>query len=81
MNKLLPENAVREMKMLSDNEISLTLTKNPKSQNQTKYIDVMYYYIHKLINDRELAIEWIKKPAMLADGLIKTFSIGSFKKH
>lgn len=81
LNKLLPENAVREMKMLSDNEISLTLTKNPKSQNQTKYIDVIYHYIHKLINDRELAIEQIKKSAMLADGLIKTFPIGSFKKY
>lgn len=67
--------------MLSDNKISLTLTKNSKSQNQTKYIDVMYHYIHRLINDEELAIEWIKKPAMLADGLIKTFTIGSFKKH
>lgn len=31
--------------MLDDNEISLTLTKDQKSQNRTKHIDIIYYYI------------------------------------
>lgn len=42
--------------MLRDNEISLTLTKDPKSQNQIKHINIIYYYIQRLVDDGELAI-------------------------
>lgn len=45
LNKLFPEQAIRRMEMLGDNEISLTLVKNPKSQNHTKHIDIIYHYI------------------------------------
>lgn len=45
------------MKMLGDNETNFTLTKDPKSQNQIKHIDIMYHYIHGLVEDKELAIE------------------------
>ena len=43
--------------MLSDNKTSLTLTKDPKSQNQIKYIDVIYHHLRGLVEDRELTIE------------------------
>ena len=39
-NKLLPEQAVRKIEMLDDNKMSLTLTRDPESQNCTKHIDV-----------------------------------------
>lgn len=39
-DELLPEQAVRKMEMLDDNETSLTLTRDPVSQNRTKHIDV-----------------------------------------
>ena len=39
-DKLLSEQAIRKMKMLNDNKISLTLTKDPVSQNSTKHIEV-----------------------------------------
>ena len=39
-DELLPEQAVRKIEMLDDNETSLTLTKDPVSQNRTKHIDV-----------------------------------------
>ena len=39
-DKLLPEQAVRKMEMLDDNKTSLTLTRDPVSQNRTKHIDV-----------------------------------------
>ena len=45
------------MKMFGDNKMSLTLTKNPKSQNQTKHINVMHYFVHKLVENIKLAIE------------------------
>lgn len=45
------------MKILGDNEINFTLTKNPESQNQTKYINVIYHHIRGLVEDGELEIE------------------------
>ena len=39
-DKLLPKQAVRKMEMLDNNKTSLTLTRDPVSQNRTKYIDV-----------------------------------------
>ena len=67
--------------MLGDNETSLTLTKNPKSQNRTKHIDVMHYHVRGLVEDGELAIDWIKSSAILADGLTKALLAAPFKKH
>ena len=40
-----------------DNEASISLTTNPKSQNRTKHIDVQHHYIRELVNDKELTIE------------------------
>lgn len=67
--------------MLDDNEMSLTLTRDSKSQNQTKHIDVMYQHICGLGEDRKLAIEWSESSTMLADGLTKALFTGPFKKH
>lgn len=57
LNKLLLEQAVRKMEMLSNNKTSLILTKDPKSQNQIKYIDVIYHHLQGLVEDGELTIE------------------------
>ena len=81
LNKLLPKNAVREIKMFGNNKTSFTLTKDPKSQNWTKHINVMQHHVRKLVKDEELAIDWIESSAMLADGLTKAFSTALFKKH
>ena len=67
--------------MLGDNETSLTLTKDPESQNRTKHIDVMHHHVRGLVEDGELAIEWIESSAMLADGFTKALPTGPFKKH
>lgn len=47
-----------------DNESSLLLTKNPKVQNRTKYIDVQHHYIQEHIDEKELVVacgRWIHK--------------------
>lgn len=69
------------MKILGNNEMSLTLTKDLKSQNWTKHIDVMYYHMCGLVEDGELAIELIEISAILTDRLIKTLFVGLFKKY
>ena len=57
LNELLPESAVREMKMLGDNKTSLILTRDPESQNYTKNIDVIHYHVKELLENGELAIK------------------------
>ena len=69
------------MGILNDNEMSLTLTKDPESQNCTKHIDVMHHYMQDLLKKGELGIKWIPSSSMLADGLIKAFFARFFKKH
>lgn len=81
LNELLLEQAIRNIEMLGDNKTSLTLTKDRKSLNCTKHIDVMHYYIRGLVDNRELEIEWIPNSLMLADRLIKAWPARPFKKH
>ena len=81
LNELLPDQAIRRMEMLGDNETSLTLTRDPESQNRTKQIDVIYHHVRESVENRDLAIEWISNSNMLASGLTKALPTGHFKKH
>lgn len=45
LNELISDQALRKMDMLGDNETSLILTKNFKSQDWIKHINVMHYHI------------------------------------
>lgn len=56
LNGLLPEQVVKTMKMLGNNKINYTLTKDHKSQNCTKHINLIYYYVKRLIESRESKI-------------------------
>lgn len=55
--------------MLSNNKKSYILIKDPKSQNYTKYIDVMHYYIWKLVDKKKLGIKSISSSLIFADRL------------
>ncbi len=81
LNEILPEQAVRRIEILSDNEISFTLIKDPKSQNRIKHIDMKHYHVRRLVDKRELGIEWIFSPLILANGLLKALPAAAFKKH
>lgn len=45
------------MVIFGDNKISLTITKNSENQNCIKHINVIYYYIQKLVEKGELGIK------------------------
>lgn len=60
---------------------SLILTNNPKNQNQTKHIDVIYYYIRELVEKKELLVKWVLSLKMLANSLIKALFARFFKKY
>lgn len=74
LNKILPKQAVKKMKMLNDSKTSLNLTKDPESQNRTNYIDMIYHHLQGLVEERELKIEQISSSSMLANSLKKALS-------
>lgn len=69
------------MRMLGDNKTTLTLTKDFKSQNQAKHINIMQYHVRALVEDRELAINLIASFAMIADSFTKILPVALFTKH
>lgn len=48
---------IPDIKLFRNNKISIILTKNVKSQHQIKYINVKYYYIKELINEKKLIMK------------------------
>lgn len=81
LNELLPNDVVREMKMLGDNETNLTLTRDFESQNCMKHINVMHHHVCGLVEDGVILIKWVLSSYILADGLTKALSTWLFKRH
>lgn len=50
------------------------------NQNHIKYIEIIYYHIMRLINDKKLNIKYIQSSFILANRLIKAFLTKLFKK-
>lgn len=73
--------AIKDLMLYGDNKVNIALIKNVESQHQTKYINVQYYYIKKLVNKKELTIKWISKSKMLVDGMMKALLTKTFKKY
>lgn len=55
------------------------MIKDPKNQNCTKHIIVIYHYIQSLIEKEKLGIKWLISLLMLPNGLIKDLFIRFFK--
>ena len=79
INKLLLK--IIKLCLKDNNKASLSLTKNPESQYQTKHIDVQHCYIWKLINDKKLNVKWILSAMILANGMTKALTVDLFKKY
>lgn len=58
-------------KILTDNQSSIDLAKNPKFHNRTKHIDTAYHYIRERVNLGHIAIEYMPSAELPADDLTK----------
>ena len=61
----------RAIRMLGDNQGSLSLAGNPENHQRTKHIDIQYHYTRELVNTGALTIEYCPTQLMLADILTK----------
>ena len=53
INYLLSNEVVKIINILENNKITFTLIKELRSQNQTKYINMIHYYMRGLIEKKE----------------------------
>ena len=66
--------------MLKDNQGSLALVKNPYLYKHLKHINICYYYIRDLAEQKKLQINYIPTTDMVADGMTKLLQRITFKR-
>lgn len=77
-NKLMPQDPVPKITLLGDNESSIPMTMNAESQNRTKHINVIYHFVRGVVEDRELEVNLVPGPVMLADAMTKSLPVQQF---
>lgn len=81
LNKLKVKVLIGACLLHENNDTSIIFINNVETQTRIKHIDVQYYYIHKLVANKEVEIEWIYSASMLTDGFTKALNADSFKCH
>lgn len=69
------------MRILGDSRTNFNLMNNSKRQNRINYINVIYNYIQKLIENKELAINEIASSAILVNSFIKALFTIVFRRY
>jgi len=67
------------MKLIRDNQATLTLTKDAYIYNRSKYIDVTHYYVRDLYKSNRIRISFIQSANIIVDELTKLLSKNKFK--
>ena len=57
--------------ILSDNQGSIKLSKNPENHRRTKHIDVRYHYIRECVSAGSILLDYVSTKEMAADVLTK----------
>lgn len=70
--------AVVDLILYENNEMSIILTKNAKSLYCIKYINIQHHYIKELVNKKGLTISGSR---MLVDEMTKVLLTKAFKKY
>ena len=56
----LMDNEKMKVKLMVDNELAITLSKNLVHHNQTKLIDTQYHFIRQCVEDKKIEIGFIR---------------------
>ena len=80
MNRMIEElinNEQLKVKVMVDNQSTITLSKNPVHHSRTKHIDTWYHLIRQCVEDKKIEIGFIRTEDQLAD--IFTKALGRLK--
>ena len=50
-----------------DNQSAIAITRNPEFYDCTKYIDVRYYFLRQVVEDKSIKLEYIPTGDQVAD--------------
>ena len=68
------------VQMLGDNQGAIALTKNPHLHEQSKHIDICYYYVRDLAEKGRLVVNFVPTDQMTADGMTKPLTRVAFQR-
>ena len=60
--------------MMSDNQGSIALVKNPKHHSRTKHIDVQHHFIREKLEDGVIDLRYCQTQDMVADVVTKALA-------
>jgi hypothetical protein len=60
--------------IMSDNQGSIALAKNPKHHSRTKHIDVQHHFIREVVEDEVVELRYCRTQDMVADVLTKALA-------
>jgi hypothetical protein len=61
-----------------DNQSAITITRNLEFHDRTKYIDVRYYFLRQVVEDKLIKLEYIPTGDQVADALTKGLPPASY---
>ena len=84
MSQLLTEmnvNVKMPISIYTDNQAAIKIAQHDIEHDRTKHIDIKYHFIRDEINNKQVAINWIRTERQVADVFTKTLSSPSFINH
>ena len=76
----LTSNEESTVKVMVDNQSTITLSKNTGHHNCTKHIDTRYHFIRECVEDKRIEIVFIQTEDQLADMLTKALGRIKFQE-
>lgn len=67
--------------IFTDNQSSLSLTKNPEYHSRSKHIDTIHHYVREHVEDGNVEFRYISTKAMVADVLTKALPHNAHRRH
>lgn len=59
------------MSLFVDNKSAIDISKNPVQHSRTKHIDIRYHFIHQLVEEKVISLDYVKTKDQLTNILTK----------
>ncbi|RVW19328.1 Retrovirus-related Pol polyprotein from transposon TNT 1-94 [Vitis vinifera] len=67
------------MVVFCDNTSAINISKNPVLHSRTKHIDIRHHFIHDLVEDKVVSLEYVPTEGQIADILTKPLDVSRFE--
>lgn len=71
----------KETLVYSDNQVAISVTKDPKYCNKLKHINIKYNYVRDIVRHNVMCLEYLSTKEMVVDPFIKPLKTKSFMRH